>query len=311
MAEQSNLTAHCIYCGKAEVSDEDVFPEWLRDLFESPGEEEYQLAIDEEPRLRPRDSLKVRVRCACQECNNGWMSILQNDCKPIILQLLCETTCELDTLNQRMLSLWAVMSAMSLEASNEPGTWRFTSLEFMKLRWSGLAAPTKLGFRHDRDYVHREFPKRTSVWIAKWMNSRGPSYVGRVLDNKPPHQKPAGEESALSAARASGLAIISRSTSDRALITTFGFGSLVFQVVKEVPADPTDKRTLWVRPGLPWGQILRQIMPLESPTLSWPPPRMLVGEAELEALELRFSQPGAEKSDRQPRPRKPARKRSK
>jgi len=305
------MTTHCIYCGKAEVSDEDVFPNWLRELFESHGEVEYQLAIDQEPRLRRSNSLKVRVRCACEECNNVWMSILQEDNKPVILQLLHEAPCELDMLSQRKLSLWAVMSAMSLEASNEWETWRFTPLECTKLRWSGLAAPTKFDFRHDREYVHRELPKCTSVWIAKWANSRGPSYVGRALDQKPSHQKHEREDSVLAAARASGLAIVSRFPSDRALVTTFGFGSLVFQVAKEVPADLTDKRTLWVRPGLPWGQILRQIMPLESPTLSWPPPRMLVGEAELEAMELRFSQPGAEKSDRQPRPRKPARKRSK
>jgi hypothetical protein len=305
------MHTHCIYCGKAEVSDEDVFPEWLREGFKGAGEEEYQLAIDQEPRLRRRDSLKVCVRCACTECNNGWMSLLQEDSNPIILRLLHETTCELDVLSQRKLSLWAVMSAMSLEASNEPGTWRFTPLECTKLRWSGLTAPTKFDFRYDREYVHRELPKCTSVWIAKWANSPGPSYVGRVLGNQPPHQKLTGEESVSAAARASGLTVVSRYPSDRALVTTFGFGSLVFQVVKEVPADSTDNRTMWVRPGLPWEQILRQILPLESPTLFWPPPRVLVGEPGLEALELRFSRPDAEKSDRQPRPRKRATKRSK
>ena len=65
----------------------------------------------------------------------------------------------------------------------------------------------------------------------------------------------------------------------------------------EALAEPTDNRTMQARPGLPWEQILRQIWPPEVTPMSWPPPRPIVGEAELEALELRFSRPGAEDSD--------------
>ena len=60
----------------------------------------------------------------------------------------------------------------------------------------------------------------------------------------------------------------------------------------------------------PYSGVLRQeFCGFRSPAPSWPSPQVLVGEPQLESLESRFSQPGAEESDRKPRPGKPQSKR--
>ena len=230
------MTSHCIFCGKAETSEEHIFPRWLMRRFRGQGTVEHQKSLHAVPRTERDNCLRVRVECACVGCNGGWMSVLQNHTKPIITQLLYKPTCELDVYNLKTLSLWAVMSTMSLEATNEPKTWQFNHYERCLL------------------HLRKEIPPRTTVWIAKWVNSTGLSYAGRILGDNP--RSPQGYESDSAAAAESGLAIISRVPWNRALVTTFGFGSLLFQVVKETPAEPTDNRTMQARPGAPREQIL-------------------------------------------------------
>jgi len=233
----------------AADSDEDVFPKWLIKRFKARGSVEHQASLRAVPRIkRPVDSLRIVITSVCETCNNEWMSVLQNDAKPIITALLDSPTCTLDANDCEILALWAVMSTMVLETKNEPNVWRFSDLERCLF--------------HQRQHI----PPRTSVWISKWVDSPGPSYVGRILGDQ----------------------------SDRALVTTFGFGSLVFQVLKVVPVDPTDSKTMWIRPELPWDEILLQVWQPRVVPVSYPPPRAIHGESELEALELRFSRPGVE-----------------
>ena len=174
---------------------------------------------------------------------------------PIIESLLDCPTCTLDIYQCKTLVLWAVMSAMVLETTNEPETWRFTEEErclFYKLE---------------------KIPPLTFVWIAKWTDSPGPSYAARILGTK--------------------------ESSDRAAATTFAFGTLAFQVLKVVPDDPKMKSFFMAhRPTLQWDQIMLQVWEPQVVPICWPPPMPIQGMAELEVLELRFSRPGAEDSDR-------------
>ena len=68
---------------------------------------------------------------------------------------------------------------------------------------------------HTLFYTKKEIPKNTEVWICHWKNSPGAFYEGRVLGMK----------------------------HDRAFLTTFGFGNLVFQVLHVVPVNPDDGKT--------------------------------------------------------------------
>ncbi len=245
------MTSNCIFCDATADSNEDAFPRWLIKRFTGPGSLEFQLSIDAPLRNKRVNCLKIRIKCVCKKCNNEWMSVLQNRAKPVIESLLDCPTSTLDINQCKTLALWAVMSTMVLETTNEPKIWRFTD-------------PERCLF-----YKREQIPPFTFVWIANWIDSPGPSYGSRVLGDK----------------------------SDRATVTTFGFGTLVFQVLKVVPCDATGNKTMELRPGLPWGQIMLQVWKPQVVPICWPPQMEIHGEAQLEALELRFSRTGAEASD--------------
>jgi len=245
------MTSNCIFCNALANSDEHAFPQWLMKRFIGQGLVEHQRNLHAVPRTKRDDRLRIKLKSVCKKCNSEWMNRLQERSRPIIESLLDCPSCTVDIYQCKTLALWAVMSAMVLETTNEPEVWRFTDTERCLF------------------YTREEIPPFTLVWIATWSDSPGPSYASRVLGDK----------------------------SDRATVTTFGFGTLIFQVLKVVPCDATGIKAMDLRPGLPWGQIMLQVWKPQAVPVCWPPPMPIRGEAELEALELRFSRLGAEDSD--------------
>ncbi len=244
MSKKYTTTKTCIYCGAQAGSKEHVFPEWLRDRFTGVGTLEYKEDIDSPIRFKKgvRD-LRVTVRSVCKKCNEHWMSVLQNDTKPLILSLLDSPTTTLDLMDCKLLTSWAVMSMMCLETRNRRAIWRYSELD------------------HTLFYTNKEIPKNTEVWICHWKNSPGSFYEGRVLGMN----------------------------HDRAFVTTFGFGNLVFQVLHVVPVDPNDGKTMWMSTTLPWDEILIPIRYPKDVATNWPPKKSITGEPDFDALESRFS----------------------
>jgi hypothetical protein len=50
-----------------------------------------------------------------RQCNNGWMSDLENAVRPTMVCLINDIAMELDAEQQRLLALWAVKTAMVIE----------------------------------------------------------------------------------------------------------------------------------------------------------------------------------------------------
>jgi hypothetical protein len=71
------------------------------------------------PRERVRkfhgDPLHRKLRVVCGECNNGWMSRLQNRAKPILLPLILGEKAQLRRTAQTLIASWATMTAMVAE----------------------------------------------------------------------------------------------------------------------------------------------------------------------------------------------------
>ena len=80
------------------------------------------------------------------------MSRLENEAKPVIESILDDKTNGFDDASQETLGVWAVKTAMVLEALN-PERPRFYSTEE----------------RH-RLRTARSLPARTEVWLAKYVN---------------------------------------------------------------------------------------------------------------------------------------------
>ena len=245
MSKKFTTTKTCIYCGSQSVSEEHVFPIWLRNRFRGYGTLEHKVDLDSPIRFKTGvTDLRVTVRSVCKKCNENWMSVIQNDTKPLIERLLKDPTSDLDLRECRRLTTWAVMSAMCLETRNAPPEWRYTQVD------------------HTLFQKRREIPDRTEVWICRWDNTTGPSYDSHLM----------GENH------------------DRAYVVTFGFGTLIFQVLHLVPVDPNDGKTMWISDDLPWDDILIPIRHPRGSTASLAGKRAIDGE-QMSLLESRFSRP--------------------
>jgi hypothetical protein len=113
---------------------------------------------------------------------------------------------------------------------------------------------------HTLFFTNREIPKNTDVWICYWANSQGPSYDGRAPWSR----------------------------KERGFVATFGFGTLVFQVIHVVPVDPKDRETRNLVNGAPWDEILIPIRYPKDLPISWPPKKAIQGDPGIDALEARF-----------------------
>lgn len=84
------MAALCIFCGRMANSKEDLWPRWLIKsvLLDRPSKIEMEFAI------RPSKSFTkkyVTSRCVCKTCNEGWMSNLETDTKPILEPLIFDS----------------------------------------------------------------------------------------------------------------------------------------------------------------------------------------------------------------------------
>jgi hypothetical protein len=92
---------NCIFCGDSgPLSKEEMWPTWLCNIFPDPPSMAYVARTDRAEEtggftigLRDRIIDKPGVvavrqlKITCEGCNNGWMSRLQNDAKPILLPI--------------------------------------------------------------------------------------------------------------------------------------------------------------------------------------------------------------------------------
>src|SRR5262249_50899070 len=115
---------------------------------------------------------KLPVRCACGSCNNGWMSGLENQVKPIIESILDEKATGFDAAAQEILAVWAVKTTMVLEAlyPERPHFYSIKERQLLRMR--------------------RVVPARTEVWLATCVHQ--PDIYSAAKD----HRTESGDEGA-------------------------------------------------------------------------------------------------------------------
>jgi hypothetical protein len=145
----------CLFCGGNPSTKEDAWPLWLMKRFPSPS----TARVFAERRGGPISvwsitKPKLTVKWLCGSCNNGWMSRLECEAKPIIESILDERLNAIDASTQLTLAVWAVKTVMVLEALDPDRQWFYTAEEREQMRLSC------------------SIPHRTSVWIAKCVNHK-------------------------------------------------------------------------------------------------------------------------------------------
>ena len=116
----------CIFCGGFNLSKEHVWPNWTRKVLTdnpSPAHHEWHNTFSSKGtvvkesgmRTRQGSTFTKKLRVVCKTCNNGWMSRLENDTKPILLTLIQGEPTLLDREQQTLLAQWIVLKVMITE----------------------------------------------------------------------------------------------------------------------------------------------------------------------------------------------------
>ena len=99
----------CIFCGNPADSKEDLFPRWILKRVDT-RQPLYRQLGDDAPEIT--DDQEVRLPCACQKCNNTWMSGMETTVKKFLGPMIEDLALPLDRQNQQNLAEWAVKGAM-------------------------------------------------------------------------------------------------------------------------------------------------------------------------------------------------------
>jgi hypothetical protein len=121
----ANEPKSCIFCeATRKMSGEHVWGDWTKDFVErtsnkhnhanvfvpEPGEPEPALV-----RIRAGDPLDSKVHVVCEPCNNGWLSVIQNNAKDRLVPLFSGVPCILSVDDQTAIAMWVAMATMTGE----------------------------------------------------------------------------------------------------------------------------------------------------------------------------------------------------
>jgi hypothetical protein len=237
-----------MFCYESASTKEHAWPQWLMTRFPS-SDIARTYAECNERNLGNWPTKELLVKRICRACNNGWMSRLENEVKPVLESILDDKLRVINISAQFSLALWAVKNAMVLETIDSNRLWFYLEEERRLM------------------CTDQTIPQRTSVWIAKCINHRNVYSMAKDLRTMP------GDD---------GFQAF-------AITMAFGSLILQVVSIKtpaEIPANITV--TYDVSDG-PWDQTLIQIWPTSQNLLMWPPTYGLEGELGLEALSERLS----------------------
>lgn len=118
MAKKEQQRGHCIFCGGTPLSKEHIWADWLREYIpRTDAKTDHNVSIvsgfvyekTKGKVDRPGDPHSQRLRVVCQQCNNGWMSEIQNRVKPNLSKLVVGEPADLTSMDRELLANWAVM----------------------------------------------------------------------------------------------------------------------------------------------------------------------------------------------------------
>lgn len=109
------MARSCCFCGGSPVTLEHIYPNWLAGHFpkrikvtnEVTGKNTWQSSI-----------FQHKAKIVCSKCNNGWMSKLEDDTKPLLEKMIFEAnTLSLSSDDQTLLAYWAQKTTLMINRS--------------------------------------------------------------------------------------------------------------------------------------------------------------------------------------------------
>jgi hypothetical protein len=231
----------CMFCGGGPLTSEHVFARWLRDRIAADIKQVNVFDAEGLP-LWSMGSFDIEANVVCEKCNSGWMSRLESACNPLLGDsMLYGSALQLNEQQQRTVSMWAVKTAMVLEAHRRRDPFKYLSA-------------SHAAWMPD----HSSPPSGTTVRMFARPAGEGEFVITRSVGILPRHPKGEPKE---------------RIDDSKAYVSTFVVGFMGFQVFG-VHGFKND-----LPPGLgltPWLQEHTiRLWPTIGGAIRWPPPRLM------------------------------------
>jgi hypothetical protein len=131
----------CLFCGATPLTKEHVFSDWLSAVFPR-GKNMSQMLLTTrifegrafvQPGItnRPQSLLQTKIKLVCGPCNNGWMSSIVSNAKPVVHALASGTSIALSVVEQQQVASWIALTAVIGE---------YTDIENIAIPATDLAA---------------------------------------------------------------------------------------------------------------------------------------------------------------------------
>lgn len=172
----------CIFCGfRGKLTKEHIWPEWMRQYLPRTLRYNYHWVMRNgagpvRGKLhRPGDPHSQTLRVVCRECNNGWMSSLQEAAKPILLPLLGDHWSSISEADQKTLGAWASMF-VSVAEMGDPPTATIPPEHRRFIKNSGLTPPDWVIWigRSDPEGEHPAFCNHHGIKLLSCSTDRLP-----------------------------------------------------------------------------------------------------------------------------------------
>lgn len=173
MSKKGRRSGTCVFCGTfGLLTREDATPKWLGRFIQHhfPPEErwesvEIRFGDDKPPSQRSKIAGNASVHkpiVVCGSCNNGWMSRLEVEAKPLLMPLILGTATHLDNGSSLTLATWATKTALIYE--------------FVYPESEGTTASAD-----DRRWFaeHRRPLPNSRIWCARYVGTRGAAIIAR------------------------------------------------------------------------------------------------------------------------------------
>lgn len=140
------MPRQCLFCPNKADTKEHLWAGWALEGLPRPGTPIRSVIGKSAPREFHGD---VRIKCACNSCNHGWMSDLEGKVKPFVGAMIHDISLRLTIGQQHDIALWAVKTAMVLEGVITHRPRFFDKSECEQLRLASF------------------IPERTLIWLGR------------------------------------------------------------------------------------------------------------------------------------------------
>lgn len=146
----------CPFCSSDEaLTVEHVWPQWIsRALRQHVGAQQHERAFTLSVAGAKRSSYTIDLEApACALCNNRWLSVLEQDVRPILEPMLLGEERILSRDQQLLLATWAVKTALMFDAA------------------TGKDAVIPMGYFREFALLRAPLPS-TQVWVGAYLGAR-------------------------------------------------------------------------------------------------------------------------------------------